>query len=116
LSLQQKNALAIGASAPLKLNSLSFELQILSFFIAKNMHYEVKSFYGVAVVTPPLVVAAVPPKPVVMALNLVNKMPLRDGKTATNIKPIAAAIRPYSIAVAPDSSIRKFFILKLQFY
>ena len=32
------------------------------------------------------------------------------GITITSIKPMAAAMRPYSIAVAPDSSLMNFFI------
>jgi len=32
------------------------------------------------------------------------------GITTTSIRPIAAAMRPYSIAVAPDSSLMNFFI------
>jgi hypothetical protein len=38
-----------------------------------------------------------------------------EGIAVTRARPIAAAIRPYSIAVAPDSSLKNFFIIILQF-
>ena len=33
------------------------------------------------------------------------------GAATSNIKPMATAIMPYSMAVAPDSSLRNFFII-----
>ena len=36
------------------------------------------------------------------------------GITVTKARPMAAAMRPYSMAVAPDSSLKNFFMLKLQ--
>ena len=55
-----------------------------------------------------------------MGLMLVIVMPIlpntpetavaKIGITITSIKPMAAAMRPYSIAVAPDSSLMNFFI------
>ena len=40
--------------------------------------------------------------------------PPRVGITVTRARPMAAAMRPYSMAVAPDSSLKNFFMLKLQ--
>jgi hypothetical protein len=43
--------------------------------------------------------------------NLVVTLLASVGMTVTNAKPMAAAIRPYSMAVAPDSSPKNFVIL-----
>ena len=42
-----------------------------------------------------------------MLLNVLVKLVSMAGMTATRARPVAAAIRPYSIAVAPDSSLKK---------
>lgn len=42
-----------------------------------------------------------------MLVNVEFRLVLMVGITATRARPVAAAIRPYSIAVAPDSSFMK---------
>jgi hypothetical protein len=44
-------------------------------------------------------------------VNWVFNGPVISGMAAIRQTPIAAAMRPYSMAVAPDSSARNFFIL-----
>lgn len=51
-----------------------------------------------------------------MLVNVEVSLPLMAGITATRARPVAAAIRPYSIAVAPDSSLKNFFIINSNFY
>jgi hypothetical protein len=53
--------------------------------------------------------------PAEMLPNLPDKAARSVGIAVTSIRPIAAAIKPYSMAVAPDSSLKNFFMLKLQF-
>jgi hypothetical protein len=47
-------------------------------------------------------------------VNWVLRGPVIKGMAAIKHTPMAAAIKPYSIAVAPDSSAKNFFILNLQ--
>jgi hypothetical protein len=47
-------------------------------------------------------------------VNCVMSGPVINGMAAIRHTPMAAAIKPYSIAVAPDSSARNFFIVSLQ--
>ena len=49
-----------------------------------------------------------------IVVNWVLSGPVISGIAAIRHTPMAAAIRPYSIAVAPDSSAKNFFILNLQ--
>jgi hypothetical protein len=49
--------------------------------------------------------------PVEMLPNFVDRAERNVGMAVTSIRPMAAAIRPYSIAVAPDSSLKNFFML-----
>ena len=46
--------------------------------------------------------------------NLVFRADVMNGMAVMRAKHMAAAIRPYSMAVAPDSSLRNLFIVKLQ--
>ena len=54
------------------------------------------------------------PRAVPIVANFVVKFVVIDGIAANKATDIAAAIKPYSIAVAPDSSLRNLFILTLQ--
>ena len=47
--------------------------------------------------------------------NFVVMARVIEGIAVIRARPMAAAIRPYSMAVAPDSSFRNLFIWKLQF-
>ncbi len=49
-------------------------------------------------------------------VNWVFSGPVINGMAAIRQTPMAAAIKPYSIAVAPDSSAKNFFIWKLRYY
>jgi hypothetical protein len=49
-----------------------------------------------------------------MLENLPVKAVVIDGKAATRQTAMNEAMRPYSIAVAPDSSLRNLFIFTLQ--
>jgi len=51
-----------------------------------------------------------PERPVDSLPNTPETAVAKIGITITSIKPIAAAMRPYSIAVAPDSSLMNFFM------
>ena len=51
-----------------------------------------------------------PSKPDESLPNTPETAVAKIGITTTSIRPIAAAMRPYSIAVAPDSSLMNFFI------
>jgi hypothetical protein len=46
-----------------------------------------------------------------MLLNFVTKAAVMYGIAVSKQTAIAAAIRPYSIAVAPDSSLMNFFMI-----
>ena len=50
------------------------------------------------------------PSAVPIVANFVIRLVVIDGIAASKATDIAAAIRPYSIAVAPDSSLRNLFI------
>jgi hypothetical protein len=43
--------------------------------------------------------------------NFVTMAEVIEGIAVTRARPIAAAMRPYSIAVAPDSSLKNFFMI-----
>jgi hypothetical protein len=43
--------------------------------------------------------------------NFVTIAEVIEGIAVTRARPMAAAMRPYSIAVAPDSSLKNFFMI-----
>lgn len=53
--------------------------------------------------------------PLLMEVNVALRFVLSDGITAIRARPVAEAMRAYSIAVAPDSFLRKHANITLSF-
>ena len=73
---------------------MPFSVSNIARFAMKQNHYSINYFNAAP-----------------MLLNFVTKAAVMYGIAVSKQTAIAAAIRPYSIAVAPDSSLMNFFMI-----